>query len=122
MINTRMLQKVVVDAKSKTNDARWRRAIDRAAAGLLAGELIVTTLSDGALVTSPNGTYHVNGHCECKAAQQGHRECYHRAAARLIELIEAAQALITTPRIIRSVERDVTGARVKVVRVDGWAI
>lgn len=36
---------VVAAAKSKTNDPKWRRAIDRAASAILAGELIVTTPS-----------------------------------------------------------------------------
>jgi hypothetical protein len=88
-LNPAHLAAVVVAAKARTSEPRWRRAIDRAAAALISGDLIVTTLSHGALVTSPNGTYHVNGSCECKAARNGHRECYHRAAARLAELYEA---------------------------------
>jgi hypothetical protein len=84
---------VVTEAKSKTRDPKWLRAIDRAAEGILSGELIVTTLRDGALVTSPNGTYHANGSCQCKAAKHGHRECYHRAAGRLMELYEEAPAV-----------------------------
>lgn len=99
------LAAVVIEAKAKTTEPKWRRAIDRAAAGLLAGELIVTTLAHGALVTSPNGTYHVNGSCECKAAQNGHRECYHRAAARLVELIETAPESKPAPCVTGRIER-----------------
>ncbi len=97
------LAEVVIAAKAKAVEPKWRRAIDRAAAGLLSGELIVTTLAHGALVTTPNGTYHVGGHCECKAAQNGHRECYHRAGARLVELMEAAPER-KAPRITRSIK------------------
>lgn len=126
MINTAKFNEVVAAAKAKTSDPKWLRAIERAAEGLLNGELIVTTLAHGALVTSPNGSYFANGSCQCKAALNGHRECKHRAAARLIELYEAAPevkpAAPRQPRITRSVERDQTGARVKVVRCDGWAV
>lgn len=123
---------VVAAAKAKAaNSPRWIRAIDRAAAALTSGELIVTTLAHGALVTSPNGSYLANGACGCKAAQNGHKECRHRAAARLVELYETApepetkptpKRQPTQPTITRSVERDYTGARVRVTRCDGWMI
>lgn len=121
--------KVVETAKTKAaSSPRWIRAIDRAAAALMSGELIVTTLADGALVTSANGSYHANGSCQCKAAAAGHAECYHRAAARLVELYEETSEPETkpaprSPRVTRSVERDVvTRRRVRVTRCDGWAI
>ena len=61
-------------AKQKAaGNAKWIRAIDRAAAGLQSGELIVTLLAHDALVTSPNGNYRVNGSCPCAAAKNGHR-------------------------------------------------
>src|SRR5262249_47379123 len=82
-------------AKSKTRDKRWLRAIDRAAEGILSGELIVTTLRTGALVTSPNGSYLANGVCGCKAFNNGHKECKHRAAARLVELYETAPVAVS---------------------------
>jgi hypothetical protein len=68
-----------------------------------------------------------NGACGCKAFQNGHKECKHRAAARLIELYESAPAPETkpapkAPRITRSLERDRFGRRHVVVRCDGWAI
>jgi hypothetical protein len=86
------LETIVTAAKAKTTDRRWLRAIDKAAAKLTAGELIVTLLAQDALVTSENGSYRVNGHCCCKAAQHGDPKCYHRAAVRLIEMMEAAPA------------------------------
>src|SRR5262245_22245862 len=79
---------VVAAAKAKAaNSPRWIRAIDRAAEALARGELIVTLLADGALVTSPRGSYHVNGSCECEASRRGHHECRHRAAVRITELL-----------------------------------
>jgi len=88
---------IVAGAKSKTRDPKWLRAIDRAAEGILSGELIVTTLRDGALITSANGTYMANGSCQCKAAKHGHRECYHRAAGRLMEIYDEAPAVAPLP-------------------------
>jgi hypothetical protein len=94
MINETKLKQVVESAKAKTSDARWLRAIDKAAAKLAAGELFVTLLADGtALVTSANGSYRVNGHCQCEAAKRNDPKCYHRAAKRLTEMMEAALAV-----------------------------
>jgi hypothetical protein len=118
------LAQAIETAKAKAADnPRWLRAIERAAAGLQSGELIATLLHDGALVTSPNGSYRVNGHCACKAALSGHAGCYHRAAVRLVEMMETAPVVsVRVPRIVRSVERDHTGARYTVTRCDGWHI
>lgn len=124
---------VVAAAKEKTaNSPAWLKAIDKAAAAMVAGELIVTLLIDGALVTSVNGTYHANGHCDCPAAKHGNSICYHRAAARLVELYEAVPEPESkpeptpaqkAPRIVRSIERDPrNGTRVKVTTCDGWYI
>jgi hypothetical protein len=99
---------IVADAKAHTKDLKWLRAIDRAAEGILSGELIVTTLAHGALVTSPNETYHANGSCGCQAFK--HRQpCKHRAAGRLMELYEEApterELQPPAPRVTRSIER-----------------
>ncbi len=52
-INQSKFNKVVSEAKQKgAGNSRWLRAIDRASTGILSGELIVTTLQHGALVTS----------------------------------------------------------------------
>jgi len=84
-------------AKAKAaNSPRWIRAIDSAAEVLASGELVVTLLHKGALVTSPRGSYFVSNHCECEASRRGHRECYHRAAIRLVEMLE------TTPAVSRA--------------------
>lgn len=92
-INQVQFLQVVEAAKVKAaNSPRWLRAIDRAAEGILSGELIVTVLMDGAQVTSPNGSYLANGSCGCKAFQYGHKECRHRAAARLMERYEEMEA------------------------------
>jgi hypothetical protein len=94
--NTLQFAAVIETAKAKaSNSPRWIRAIERAAAGLQSGELVVTLLHSDALVTSPRGSYRVNGHCECEASRRGHAECYHRAAVRLVELYEAAEPVAT---------------------------
>jgi hypothetical protein len=117
---------IVETAKAKAADSpRWIRAIDRAAAGLQSGELIVTLLADGALVTSPRGSYFVNGHCECAAAQHGDAICYHRSAVRLAEMMEAAPApkrQPTKPTITRSIERNRFGVQLNVTRCDNWLV
>jgi len=92
MINTEKFNSIVEAAKAKTNDPKWTRAIEKAAACILSGEIIVTTLAHGALITTANGTYSANGHCNCEAARRGHTQCYHRAAARLMDLYETEMA------------------------------
>jgi hypothetical protein len=122
------LNQAIETAKAKaSNSPRWLRAIERAATALQNGELCVTLLVGGALVTSPRGSYFVNGHCECEASRLGHAECYHRAAVRLTEMLETQKpdtvsGFPRAPRVVRSIERDYTGARYTVVRCNGWAI
>jgi hypothetical protein len=89
-------ERVVEEAKAKTNDPKWLRAIEKAAKAILSGEMIVTTLAHGALVTTANGTYAANGHCNCEAARRGHTQCYHRAAARLMDIYENEVAMAAT--------------------------
>jgi nucleotide-binding universal stress UspA family protein len=122
-INKIKFAKVVEAAKAKAaGSPEWLRAIEKATARILDGGLVVTLFADDtALVTSLNGSYRVNGACDC-AARTNH--CYHRAAKRLMEIYEAEpEAVAVAPEITRSVERDVvTRRRVKVTRVDGWVI
>ena len=95
-LNIQKFNSIVEAAKAKAaGDAKWMSAIDRAAQGILSGELIVTTLAHGALVTTPRGTYAANGHCNCEAARRGHTQCYHRAAARLMALYETATEAVS---------------------------
>jgi hypothetical protein len=96
---------VVETAKAKAaNSPRRLRAIDRAAEALASGELVVTLLQNYALVTSPRGSYRVNGACECEAARRGHRECRHRAAVRITELLEAETApVVSRPALIADI-------------------
>ncbi len=97
MINTEKFNSIVEAAKAKAvNDPKWLRAIEKAAKAILSGEMIVTTLAHGALVTTANGTYAANGHCNCEAARRGHTQCYHRAAARLMDLYETEVATQAT--------------------------
>jgi hypothetical protein len=94
------LNAAIETAKAKAaNSPKWIRAIERAAAGLQSGELVVTLLHNGALVTSPRGSYFVNGHCQCAAAQHDHAECVHRAAARITEMMEAEPETAPEPKV-----------------------
>jgi|RhiMetdeSRZDD1v2_1073273.scaffolds.fasta_scaffold190516_5 hypothetical protein len=106
------------------NNAAWTRSVEKAAAALVAGEIICTVLVDGGLVSSPRGTYRIkNGVCSCPAGQNGLAHCYHKSALRIVEIAETAPAPSPrVPRITRSVERNYNGPRLTVYRVDGWAI
>jgi hypothetical protein len=95
MINEAKFNQIVETAKGKTSDPKWLRAIEKAAKAILSGEIIVTTLAHGALVTTANGTYAANGHCNCEAARRGHTQCYHRAAARLMDLYETVPEAVS---------------------------
>src|SRR5262245_12524489 len=93
-INQAKFNAIVEAAKTKAADSpAWLRAIEKAAAGILDGSLIVTTLAHGALVTGKNGSHHANGRCDCEASRRGHSQCYHRAAARLMHNYETAAAV-----------------------------
>jgi hypothetical protein len=103
-MNQATLNTVVAAAKAKAADSpRWLRAIDRAAEALATGELVVTLLHNGALVTSPRGSYFVTNHCECEASCRGHAECRHRAAVRLTEMLETAPAAPVRADIIADI-------------------
>lgn len=108
---------------------KWEKAIQRAADGLKSGEIIVSELASGCLVTTPNGSYKVNGECHCTAFLHGHRQCKHRAARRLCALYTEALIVERTDsdRIEREIETrtkeyDRTGASYTVVRCGGWVI
>jgi hypothetical protein len=93
-INPLKLAHAVETAKSKTTDRYWLAAIDRASACLRSG-WIYTEHTDHILITTDGGTYTVNGVCNCKAAQNGDSKCKHRAAKRLIEMMETAPAAVS---------------------------
>jgi hypothetical protein len=90
--------------------------VEKAGQLLLSGELCVSLPRNGALVTSNNGSYFVNGHCECAAARKGRAERYHRAAVRIVELAE------TMPEAPAQKSQDATSARVpsRIVRSASW--
>lgn len=94
-INQVKFNQIVETAKAKAaNDPKWLRAIEKAFAGLLDGSICVTLFADGyALVTTATGQHRVNGRCACKAAEHGHTQCVHRCAKRLVELMDAPEAV-----------------------------
>src|SRR5262245_5748727 len=99
--NTLQFAAIVAQAKnSAANHPEWLRSIEKAARMLQSGELCVTLFADNtALVTSPNGSYRVNGHCPC-AARTAH--CYHRAAKRLVEMLDAAELVSVAADVAQS--------------------
>lgn len=97
MINETIFNQVVANAMAKAgDDKKWQNAITRAAKEILSGEMIVTVLAHGALVTTANGTYASSGACSCAAARHGHMQCAHRAAARLMDLYESEMVASAT--------------------------
>src|SRR5262249_38347490 len=90
--NETILNQVITEAKTKAaGNRRWIAAIDRAVEGLQSGRWYVTELVNETIVTTENGTYHVNGHCGCKAGALG-QPCKHRAAKRLLEMYNEDKA------------------------------
>jgi hypothetical protein len=106
-INQAKFESVVEEAKAKAaNDPKWLRAIEKAAKAILSGEMIVTTLAHGALVTTASGTYAANGHCNCEAARRGHTQCYHRAAARLMDIYETVPEAVSFAEDVAASSRE----------------
>jgi len=101
-MNIQKFNQIVSEAKAKTTDAKWNRQIDRAAAGILDGSIVVTLFCDGyALVTTANNSYRVNGRCCCKAAQFNDTKCIHRVAKKLWENYEEAACKAALPTELR---------------------
>src|SRR6266545_6045431 len=97
-LNIQKFEQIVSGAKAKAaNDPKWLRAIEKASAAILSGEMIVTTLAHGALVTTTGGSYLANGNCPCPART---KHCYHRAGARLWALYEE----MATPAVTLAAE------------------
>src|SRR5262249_1194687 len=80
---------------------RWLNAIDRAVEGLQSGRWYVTELFDETIITTEGGTYHVNGHCGCKAGALG-QPCKHRSAVRILALYN--EALISKKATVSSLD------------------
>ena len=111
-----------------TGNAKWEKAIQRAADGLKSGKIVVSELASGAIVTTENGTYKVAGECQCTAFTHGHRQCKHRAARRLCalfseaEISEKSEIARIESEIETAIEYDRTGVSYKVTRCNGWSI
>jgi hypothetical protein len=92
-LNPIILDQVVRSAKlAAQGDSRWLNAIDRAARELVDNPY-VDRLSDHLLIASPTSgqIYSANGVCQCKAYEFG-QPCWHRAAARLVQRYDEAEA------------------------------
>jgi hypothetical protein len=86
------LTQVVNSAKLAAADSpRWLNAIDRAAQEL-ADNPYIARQDDHLLIGSPSGEiYEANGTCQCRAYLTG-KPCWHRAARRLVQRHDEAQA------------------------------
>jgi hypothetical protein len=71
---------------------RWLNAIDRAATELIENPLICRQ-NDHLLIASSSSDqiYSANGVCQCRAFTSG-QPCWHRAAGRLVQRYDEAQA------------------------------
>jgi hypothetical protein len=123
-INKAKFERVVQEAKAKTDNKRWIAAIEKAADAILNGKWVVTQLFHCWVFTTQSGkTYRANGVCQCEAFFRD-QPCKHRAGARLLNLYQEMEAApVAAPRITRGVERDPrNGVKVVAVRCDGWLI
>jgi hypothetical protein len=79
---------VAKQAKARTDDKRWRNAIDKAVAGVESGWWIVTELATCLAITTETGnTYFANGECQCEAYHHS-QACKHRALYRLYQIAQ----------------------------------
>ena len=126
-LNTYKLNAAAEEAKAKTTNRRWINAINAAVKALTSGKWILTELANCLVITTETSekTYRVTEKiCQCESFFHD-QPCRHRAAVRLLQMMETASPAISTrptPRIVRSVESDRTRQRYTVVRCDGWAI
>ena len=86
-INAETMQAVAQEAFDRAQgDGRWQRFIAKAVEQIRENSYIHC---DGAafffIYTESNDIYTANGTYQCKAFEQGHRPCWHRAAARLLK-------------------------------------
>lgn len=127
MTNAKLTAAIETARRKVAGDAAWSRSVEKAASALTSGQLIVTVLRNGGLVSSERGTYRItNGHCSCPAALNGCAHCYHVSALRITERAEEMQtapvAAPRAPRITRSVESNRFGVRLAVTRCDNWLV
>ena len=126
-LDTAKLNAAAEVAKAKTANKRWINAINAAVKGLTSGKWIVTELANCLVITTETSekTYRVTEKiCQCESFFHD-QPCRHRAAVRLIAMMETADKAPVSrpaPRITRSIERDRTGVKFVAVRCDGWLI
>jgi hypothetical protein len=87
MTNAKLTAAIEAARRKVGGDAAWSRSVEKAASALTSGQLIVTVLRNGGLVSSERGTYRItNGHCSCPAALNGCAHCYHVSALRSVDI------------------------------------
>jgi hypothetical protein len=93
-LNITQLEQVIETAKAKAaNSPRWLAAIEKAAEQLISNPYISEIDDHSLLIASATGNdiYISNGSCQCKSFQYG-KPCWHRSAARLVQLYREAES------------------------------
>jgi Tfp pilus assembly protein PilX len=112
MTNQANINAAIETARAKVaGNAAWTRSVEKAAA-LVAGEIIVTVLMDGGIVSGERGTYRIkNSACSCPAGQNGMAHCYHKSALRITEMAETMPNVETAPAICHPISASVSVVR-----------
>jgi hypothetical protein len=111
ILNTRIWQETINAAKSAASTSpAWLRAIDRAVIEIERSRY--WSFADGVLTiisTTSKKTYRIDEKHTCEACSNGHRECKHRAARRL--MLRYTERLMNAFPVVRQtveeqIERD----------------
>lgn len=68
-----------------SGDRRWETAIARAKQQIESNPFMHFDGHALLILSDSNEIYSANGTCQCKAYVNGHKPCWHRAAARLVK-------------------------------------
>jgi hypothetical protein len=92
-INKAKFERVVEEAKAKAaGNKRWIAAIEKAPDAIINNKWVIIELRHCLVITTESGkTYRSNGVCQCEAFFRD-QPCKHRAAARLLDLYNEAEA------------------------------
>jgi predicted nucleic acid-binding Zn finger protein len=110
--NQDTLNAAIETARRKVaSNAAWSRSVEKAASALLSGQLIVTVLKNGGIVSSERGTYRItNGFCSCPAAMNGCAHCYHVSALRITERADDLKAAPVAAPVRADIIADIKAA------------
>lgn len=84
-VDANRMQQVIQQAFDKVSDVRWQTAIAKAKQQLEGNPYIHFDGHALLILSDSNEIYSANGTCQCAAYVNGHKPCWHRAAARLVK-------------------------------------